>query len=162
MARNRVIGRANALPWRLPADMAHFKALTTGHPVLMGRKTYESLGRPLPHRTNIVVTRDPRFEAAGCLVAHSVDAALTIAARHTDPAHPEVFVIGGAELYRQLLPYADRLYPTLVEADVEGDAWFPEFDWNEWRELDRRRHPADLKNSHPCAFITLERKTPRS
>jgi dihydrofolate reductase len=162
MARNRVIGRGNALPWRLPADMAHFKALTTGHPVLMGRKTFESLRRPLPNRTNVVITRDPRFEAAGCLVARSTDEALELAARHLDRNDAQVFVIGGADLYRQMLPHADRLYPTLVGADVAGDAWFPEFNWQEWRELERRVHPADLQNPYPCTFLTLERKTPRT
>lgn len=162
MARNRVIGRSNALPWRLPADMAHFKALTTGHPVLMGRKTFESLGRPLPNRTNIVVTRDRQFQPPGGLVAHSIDAALAIAAEHLNAGDPEVFVIGGEQLYRQMLPLADRLYPTLVEAEVEGDAWFPELDWQEWREVDRRVHPVDHKNPHACTFLTLERKTPRN
>lgn len=161
MGRNRVIGLRNALPWRLPADMAHFRAVTTGHPVIMGRKTFESLGRPLPNRTNIVVTRDPEFAAPGCLVAQSVDAALETAVAHTDPAHPEIFVIGGENLYRQLLPYASRLYPTLVDAEVEGDAWFPEFDWNDWRELERHEHPADSRNPFACTFLVLERKTPR-
>lgn len=162
MAHNRVIGRANTLPWRLPADMAHFKALTTGHPVLMGRKTFESLGRPLPNRTNIVVTRDRQFQPQGGRVAHSIDAALNIAAEHLDNDNPEVFVIGGEQLYKQMLPHADRLYLTLVDAEVEGDAWFPDFEWHEWREVDRRTHPIDPKNPHACTFLTLERKTPRT
>lgn len=162
MARNRVIGRNNAIPWRLPADMQHFKALTTGHPVIMGRKTCESLGRPLPNRTNIVVTRDPRFQAAGCLVAGSLDEALALARNHAATDRPEIFVIGGEELYRQTLPLADRLYVTLVETEVEGDAWFPDFDWQEWREVGRRSQPADARNSSACTFLTLERKMPRS
>lgn len=162
MARNRVIGRANALPWRLPADMAHFKALTTGHPVIMGRKTFESLGRPLPNRTNVVVTRDRQYQPHGGLAAYSIDAALATAAAHTGAGGPEVFVIGGEQLYRQMLPHADRLYLTLVEAEMEGDAWFPDFDWQEWREIDRRIHPVDPRNPHACTFLTLERKTPRT
>jgi dihydrofolate reductase len=162
MARNRVIGLANGLPWRLPADMARFKALTTGHPVVMGRKTFESLGRPLPNRTNIVVTRDPAYAPPGCLVAHSVEEALQLAARHAANDEREVFVIGGEHLYRQTLPLADRLYVTLVEADVAGDAWFPDFSLDDWLERARVIHPPDDKNAYACTFLTLERKTPRS
>jgi len=162
MGRNRVIGAGNALPWRLPADLAHFKALTTGHPVVMGRKTYESLGRPLPNRTNIVMSRDPSFRPAGCNVVDSVDAALAMASRHADPSNPLVFVMGGADLYRQALPLADRLYPTLVDCEVDGDAWFPDFDWGAWTVTEQRRHAADDRNAYACTFLTLERKTPRS
>jgi dihydrofolate reductase len=161
MARNRVIGLHNALPWRLPADMQHFKALTTGHPVVMGRKTFESLGRPLPNRTNIVITRAPHYAPEGCAVAHSPEQALEIARQHVPPDDPEIYVIGGADLYTQMLPQADRLYVTLVDIEPEGDAWFPPFDWQEWRELERRFHPSDDKNRHSCEFLTLERKTPR-
>lgn len=161
MARNRVIGRGNALPWRLPADMRHFKTLTTGHPVIMGRKTFESLGRPLPNRTNIVITRDPGYAPPGCLVAYSVDEALAEAVQHTSSDDAEIFVIGGENLYAQMLPRADRLYVTLVEADVDGDAWFPAFDWQEWRETARSARAADDSNTYACTFLTLERKTPR-
>jgi dihydrofolate reductase len=161
MARNRVIGRANALPWRLPADMAHFKALTTGHPVLMGRRTFESLGRPLPQRTNIVISTDPGFAPSGCLVAHSLGEALELGARHAATSTPPVlFVIGGENLYRQTLPAADRLYVTLVEAELPGDARFPEFDWDDWLEIERRRQPQDDKNPYPCTFLTLVRRPP--
>jgi dihydrofolate reductase len=161
MARNRVIGRHNALPWRLPVDMQHFRALTTGHPVLMGRRTFESLGRPLPNRTNIVISSDRGYAPHGCLVAHSLDEALALAVAHVPPNDPEIFVIGGARLYAQMLPYANRLYMTLVEADIEGDAWFPEFDQEAWHETQRDAHPRDDKNPHSCVFLTLERKTPR-
>ena len=161
MARNRVIGRHNTLPWRLPVDMKHFRELTTGHPVLMGRKTFESLGRPLPNRTNIVITTDRRYAPQGSLVAHSLDEALALAAPHVPPNDPVVFVIGGENLYAQMLPRADRLYVTLVEAEIEGDARFPEFDLEAWRETQRIAHPADDKNPYPCVFLTLERKTPR-
>lgn len=161
MARNGVIGRDNALPWRLPADLQHFKALTTGHPVMMGRKTFESLGRPLPNRTNIVVTRDRNYAPPGARVAHSLDEALAMATAYL-PADRQVFVIGGENLYTQMLPRAERLYVTLVDAEVDGDARFPEFDWQQWRELERHEHPADDRNRYACRFLTLERKTPRS
>ncbi len=160
MARNRVIGRNNALPWRLPADMKHFRELTTGHPVLMGRKTFESLGRPLPNRTNIVITSDRRYAPKGCLVAHSLDEAVELAIVHVPPIDPEIFVIGGQKLYTQMLSRADRLYITQVETDAEGDAWFPEFDLGKWCEIQRDLHPADDKNPYPCIFLTLERKRP--
>jgi len=162
MARNRVIGRHNALPWRLPVDMKHFRELTTGHPVLMGRKTFESLGRPLPNRTNIIITSDRTYAAQGCLVAHSLDEAVKLAVPHVPPNDPEIFVIGGEKLYTQMLPQADRLYMTRVETDAEGDAWFPEFDLETWREVQRDLHPADDKNPYSCTFLTLERNTPRS
>ena len=161
MARNRVIGRANALPWRLPADMAHFKALTTGHPVIMGRKTFESLRRPLPNRTNIIVSRDRDYAPPACLVAHSLDEALDMASLKSAPPERLVFIIGGENLYRQALPLAQRLYITQIEADVEGDAYFPEFDRHEWTECERHDHPADENNAFACTFLTLERKTPR-
>jgi dihydrofolate reductase len=162
MARNRVIGRDNALPWRLPADMRHFRELTTGHPVLMGRKTFESLGRPLPGRTNIVITSDRRYIAQGCIVAHSLDEALALAAPHARPHDPRIFVIGGEKLYAQMLPHADLLYVTLVEAEIEGDVRFPEFDLTKWHETFKVTHPADEKNPYPCVFQTLERNTPRT
>jgi len=162
MARNRVIGRDNALPWHLPADMRHFRELTTGHPVLMGRKTFESLGSPLPGRTNIVVTSNRNFAAKGCLVAHSLGEALAQAIPHTQPDDPLLFVIGGAQLYTQALPYADRLYVTQVEAEIEGDAQFPDFDRTLWREIEKVSHPADDKNHYAYFFQTLERKIPRT
>lgn len=134
LARNRVIGIENRLPWRLPEDLAHFKALTLNHPILMGRKTFESLGRPLPGRTNIVITRNPDYCKDGCLAADSIAAALALC-RDAD----EVFFIGGAELYGQALPLADRLYLTEIQAEVEGDAWFPDYDRAPWREVSRDR-----------------------
>jgi dihydrofolate reductase len=152
MAENRVIGRDNQLPWRLSADLQHFKALTMGKPIIMGRKTWESLGRPLPGRTNIVVTRDIGYQAEGCVVVHSIEQALEVAA-----GSDEVMVIGGANLYRQLLDRADRLYLTLVRADVEGDTWFPEFDLTQWREVERESHLRDDKNEFDYEFVLLER-----
>ena len=152
MTENRVIGRNNQLPWRLPADLQHFKALTMGKPVVMGRKTWESIGRPLPGRINIVVTRDVGYRAEGCVVVHSVDQALEVA-----EGSDEVMVIGGANLYQQLLERADRLYLTQVKADVEGDAWFPGFDMTQWREMERESHSRDDKNEFDYEFVMLER-----
>ncbi len=162
MTRNRVIGRDNTLPWRLPADLTHFKALTSGHPVIMGRKTFESLGRPLPNRTNIIITRNRTFSASGCHVVHSLDEALRLGAQHESRDGPILFVIGGENLYSQALQLADRLYITLVDAEIEGDARFPEFDLDDWREVERLVQPADTKNIYACTFLTLERKTPRT
>jgi dihydrofolate reductase len=162
MARNRVIGLDNTLPWRMPADMRHFRELTTGHPVLMGRKTFESLGHALPGRTNIVITSNRGYTAQGCIVAHSLDEALTLAVTHARPVDPQLFVIGGAKLYAQALPYADRLYVTHIEAEIEGDAWFPDFDLGLWQETLADRHPADDKNQYSYIFQTLERKMPRT
>jgi dihydrofolate reductase len=154
MAENRVIGVNNTLPWRLPADLRHFRQLTTGHHVIMGRRNYESIGKPLPDRTNIVVTRNPEYRAPGCEVRHSLADALQDI--HGDP---EVFVIGGAEIYRQSMGDADRIYLTLVHADISGDTFFPEFDVREWNEISLTRHEADEKNPYAYSFITYDRKT---
>ena len=152
MAENRVIGRDNALPWRLPNDLKHFRRITTGHPIIMGRKNYESIGRALPGRTNIVVTRSPDYLAPGCVVTHSVEAALAAAGND-----PELFVIGGAELYAQTLARARRLYLTLVHADVEGTTLFPDVDWSAWHEAARVRHEADAEHRYAYSFVILER-----
>ncbi len=152
MAENRVIGRANRLPWRLPADLKHFKQLTLGKPIIMGRNTFESIGRPLPGRSNIVVTRDPAYRAEGCQVVHSVEQAL-----HVADGHEEVMVVGGAELYRQTLERADRLYLTIINAAVEGDTLFPEIEPQQWRETERETHYADDRNQYDYDFVTLER-----
>ena len=132
-ARNGVIGLDNLMPWHLPEDLAYFKRVTLGKPVVMGRKTFESIGRPLPGRLNIVVTRNPDWQAAGVQVAHSLDAALALAAA---AAPEEIMLIGGAELYRQALPQADVLYLTEIDAEFAGDAFFPEVDLARWR-IDR-------------------------
>lgn len=137
MAANRVIGIANRLPWRLPADLQHFKKLTLGHHILMGRKTWESLPGKLPGRTHVVISRDPGYRADGALIAHSLEEAL--AACNGDD---EVFFIGGENLYRQALPLASRLYLTEIQQDFSGDAWFPELA-PEWRESERRREATD-------------------
>jgi dihydrofolate reductase len=156
MSENRVIGLHNKLPWHLPADLRHFKKLTLGKPILMGRRTWESLPGILPERQHIVMTRDQTYSADDCTVVHSFQQAL---ARLEDVS--EVMVVGGAALYKIALPWADRLYMTLVHATVAGDAYFPPFDESQWREVERRYHPADVKNMHAMSFICLERKRPR-
>lgn len=135
VARNRTIGRDNQLPWHLPEDLQHFRKLTMGHHIIMGRKTFESLGRLLPGRTTVIVSRNPAYRVEGALVCDTLQRAL--AACGDDP---EIFVIGGAELYREALPLAARLYLTEIDADFEGDAWFPPFDRTAWREVQRERH----------------------
>lgn len=152
MTENRVIGRENRLPWRLSADLRRFKSLTMGKPVIMGRKTYESIGKPLPGRSNIVVTRDPDYRAQGCRVVHSLEQALEAAA-----GHDEVMVIGGAQLYRQTLDRAERMYLTLVKTELDGDTLFPQIEMRHWRELERESHRADEKNEYDYDFVTLER-----
>ena len=152
MDRNRLIGAENRLPWHLPADLQHFKALTMGKPIIMGRVTFESIGRPLPGRHNIVVTSDSAFDAEGCTVVHSVDQALAAASRH-----PEAMVIGGAALYGQLLARARRMYLTLVDGEFEGDVYFPAWATSEWRELERQDRQPDDRNPHPHSFVILER-----
>jgi dihydrofolate reductase len=153
MAENRVIGVNNTLPWRLPADLKHFRKLTTGHPVIMGRRNHESIGKPLPDRANIVVTRNPDYRAPGCLVKHSLEEALSSAGNAE-----EVFVIGGAEIYRQAFDHADRLYLTMVHARVNGDTYFPDFNEHQWREISRERHEADAKHPYAYTFLVYDRR----
>ena len=152
MAANRVIGKNNALPWHLPADLKRFKALTTGHPVLMGRKTHESIGKPLPGRRNLVLTRNQGYSAPGCELVHTLDAALAACA-----GAPEIFVIGGAELYRESLPRAQRLEFTEIHARFEGDATFPKFSLAEWREIRRETHAADAGVPFSYDFVSYAR-----
>jgi len=153
MAQNGVIGRDNSLPWRLPEDLKRFRSFTLGKPILMGRKTFESIGRPLPGRTNLVLTRDRGWFAHGVIVVHSVAEALTQAA-----ANEELVAIGGAEIYRLLLPLARRIYLTHVHADVPGDITFPEFDSTQWVDIDCSSQPADEEHAYPLTFVTLERR----
>ena len=153
MARNRVIGRDNRLPWRLPADLAYFKQVTLGHPVVMGRRTYESIGKALPGRKNIVVSRNRGFAAPGCTVVGSLDEAWKAAG---DAA--EGSIIGGTSLFAEALPIADRIHLTEVEADVPGDTFFPEFDRGQWSEREVARHAADDRHAHPFRIVVLDRK----
>ena len=152
MGRNRVIGKDNTLPWSMPADMAHFRLLTRGKPVIMGRKTYESIGRALPDRINIILTRDAGYRAAGCMIAHSPAAAIAAAGDA-----PEIMVIGGEQIFRVFLAPAKKMYLTLIDADFKGDARFPEWNADEWRQTAREEHAADGANPHPYRFLTLER-----
>jgi dihydrofolate reductase len=147
-----VIGRDNAMPWHLPADLAHFKLLTWGKPIVMGRKTFQAIGKPLPGRRNVVVTRDADWSAPGVTVAHSLDEALAVCGDA-----PEVMVIGGAQLYAAALPRADRIHLTEVHAVIEGDTFFPELAPAEWREVARLEHAPDARNPHAMSFLTLER-----
>ena len=154
MARNRVIGRGNALPWRLPEDLKHFKAVTLGKPVLMGRKTFLSIGKPLPGRTNLVLTRDTGWKAEGVVVVHSLDEALSSVG-----AAPELACIGGAEVFELCMPLATRIYLTRIDADIAGDTLFPPLDSTQWRQLDSRNFAADARNAYDMTFVTLERQT---
>lgn len=151
-SQNRAIGKNNQLLWRLPNDLKHFKALTLNKPLVLGRKTYESIGRPLPHRRNIILTRDQHFHPAGCEVVHSVDALEKLVADE-----PEVMIGGGAEIYRLLMPFTTRLYITEVQAVLEGDVYFPEIDMNVWREVSRESHAMDDTHAYPYDFVLLAR-----
>lgn len=153
MAQNGVIGRDNALPWRLPEDLKRFKAFTLGKPILMGRKTFEAIGRPLPGRANLVLTRDRDWRSQGVIPVRSVEVAL-LQTRTCD----ELVAIGGAEIYRLLLPLARRIYLTHVHADISGDAYFPAFDPGQWEDVECRSVPADERHAYPLTFVTLERR----
>ena len=153
MTRDHVIGRDNQLPWHIPADLAHFKRLTIGKPIVMGRRTFESIGRPLPQRHNIVVTRDRSYVAEGCTIAHSIEAALTTAGDV-----PEIAVIGGAQIFEELLPRADVLYITYVHAEIDGDTFFPPLSPDDWHEQERRELGVGPKNAYPLSFVTLLRR----
>lgn len=153
-ADNDVIGRANALPWHLPGELQYFKRVTLGKPVIMGRKTWESLRGPLPGRTNIVVTRQQGYQAEGVTVVQSLTEALRMAA---ETGAEEAMLIGGAELYRQALPQVQRMYITEVHADVGGDVWFPQVEWKHWREVRREEHPAVAPEQYAYSTVVYER-----
>jgi dihydrofolate reductase len=163
MAKNRTIGIDNTLPWHLPNDLKYFKQVTMAKPIIMGRKTYESIGRPLPGRTNIVITRQVNYQAEGTVVVKSLQQALDKAEDISFVSgHDEVMVIGGAEIYQQALLQADRLYITHVDADVEGDAFFPEVNWHDWQEFKREDHQADpegreKRNPFDYSFVVYDR-----
>jgi dihydrofolate reductase len=153
IAESGVIGRAGDLPWRLPDDLKQFKARTLGRPMIMGRKTFESLPRLLPGRLHIVVTRDPGYRAEGTVIVHGFDEALARA----ESESAEVFVIGGAELFRAALSRADSLVITHVEASVEGDTFFPDVDWSRWRAVEDTHHDADARHAYPFRVVVYER-----
>lgn len=172
-ANNDVIGRDDNLPWRLSSDLKRFKKITMGHPIIMGRKTYESIDRLLPGRTTIIVTRNRNYQVPGALIAGSVDEALGMArqvmaetrsndgsaenARESDRPSTECFVIGGAEIYRHAFPLADRIYLTRVDADPQGDTWLPDLDWSQFRMISEQPVPADSRNEFPSVFQVFER-----
>ena len=157
-ASNRVIGRNNKLPWYLPNDLKYFKQVTFGKPVIMGRKTWDSLGKPLPGRTNIVITRQAGFQAEGAKVVATLDEAVTLAENVAFiEGQDEAVVMGGAEIYALALPQADRLYLTEVHAEVDGDTWFPEYDTSEWKEIGREDFPAEGPNPYDYSFVVYER-----
>ena len=152
MDRNRLIGNKNQLPWHLPADFAHFKAVTMGKPIIMGRKTFESIGKPLPGRTNIVLSRNPETQFDGVLCVASFEEALDAVAEAE-----EVMIIGGSAIYEMLLPRINRMYLTYVDAEFEGDAWFPEYDESQWQEKQSVICKTDEKNLYDCRFVTVEK-----
>lgn len=154
MSQNRVIGKENDLPWRLPADLAYFKQKTLGHTVIMGRKTYESIGRPLPNRKNVILTRDKQFSADGCIVFHSLEDTLN----WLDDKN-EHFVIGGAEILSQFLPYVKRMYITCIYEDFEGDTYFPELDMSKWTLISKEKGIKDEKNPYDYEFLVYERNS---
>ncbi len=159
MSRNRTIGRNNALPWHLSEDLKYFKRITMGKPIIMGRKTFQSIGRPLPGRSNIVITRDPDFSAEGVKVVHSLEQAIAVAESiGLIDGSEEAVVIGGEQIYALALPLAQRLYMTQVHAEVEGDAHFPEFDLTQWEEQGREDHAASGPNPFDYSFVVLSRK----
>nr|AIA14037.1 Dihydrofolate reductase [uncultured bacterium] len=156
-SRNGVIGKNNDLPWRLPDDMKYFMTTTRGHHAIMGRKNYDSLPdayKPLPNRTNIVVTRQRAFHAPGCIVVHDIDHALKLARTHGEL---ETFVIGGAEIYALAMTQANRLYLTEIDAEIQGDTYFPSFDATQWQEVSRKHHDADDKHAYAFDFVIYER-----
>lgn len=160
LSKNRVIGKNNDLPWRLPDDMKFFMETTKGHHVIMGRKNYDSLlpkFRPLPERTNIVITRQKAFNAPGCTVLHAVEPALELAKANSEQ---ECFIIGGAEIYKLAMPYTTRLYMTEIDADVEGDTYFPETDAADWKEISRRHHPSDQRHVYAFDIVVYDRIMP--
>ncbi len=157
MTENRAIGRDNALPWRLPDEMAHFKRTTIGKPVIMGRKQFQAMGKPLPKRANIVLSRNMQFTADGATVVRTLDEAIDCARKQAAGAD-EIMVIGGAEIYALALPRAARLYFTLIHAEIDGDTFFPSFDVAQWQEISREQHLADTRHAYAYTVTVLERR----
>lgn len=151
---NHVIGKNNQLPWRMPADLRYFKQTTMGHYCIMGRKTFESVDNPLPGRTNVIITRQPEYHAEDCLVVHDLDEAFR---QGEAQAQAEIFVLGGAEIYKQALDVVDRIYLTEIKTTVDGDTFFPPIDSMQWKETKREEHSADEKNPYDYAFVVLEK-----
>jgi dihydrofolate reductase len=155
VAENNVIGEKNKLPWYLPADLKRFKEITMGHHIIMGRKTYESIGKPLPGRTNIVITRNQNLKIKGVTVVNSLSSAFKIAKEN---AETEAFVIGGAEIFKEALSKANKIYMTKVKAKIKGDVFFPKINFKDWRVVSREKHTPNSKNPFPYEFLMLEKK----
>lgn len=157
MAKNRVIGRNNQLPWHLPADLKHFKLLTMGQTIVMGRKTYESIGRPLPGRENIIITRQTGYKVPGATVVNSLQDAI-LKCEESSTINSENFIIGGEKLYWQTLDICQRIYITEIQSDFEGDVFFPEFDRSDWKEIQRDKHTSENDTHIEYHFVILDRK----
>lgn len=157
MASNRVIGQKNTLPWHLPADLKHFKALTMGHGIIMGRKTYESIGRPLPGRLNVIITRQKNYQVTGTIVVHSIDEALQVC-KNDKVINGKSFIIGGAEIYQQTLALCHRMYITEIQQCFDGDTFFPKFDPDEWVEATREKHSSSKGSQLAYHFVVFDRK----
>ena len=153
MDKNRLIGNNNQLPWHLPADLKRFKSTTSGHHIIMGRNTYESIGKPLPNRTSVIITRNPAYTADGCIVVNSLEEAIDVAKNDDTP-----FIIGGAQIYAKAIEIADKLDITEVHHQFEADVFFPEIDLKKWQETSREKHSADEKNKYDYSFITYQKK----
>jgi len=154
IGKNNVIGKDNRIPWRLPADLAYFKKVTTGHTVIMGRKTFESIGKPLPNRRNVIISGNRNYSVDDCMVCHSIEDALKLSLNNNE----EIFVIGGANVYCELLPYAQRLYITSVEEDFEGDTFFPEIDYMQWTLVSKTEGEKNEKNPYNYYFMVFEKR----
>ncbi len=155
MNAERIIGLNNQIPWYLPADLKFFKKTTQGHHLLMGRKCFESIGNPLPGRTNIIVTRDPYFIVSNCLIAHSIEEGILLAKKNGEQ---ELFIIGGGEIYNQSIPYWNKLYLTMVDYSGPGDTYFPEIQFSEWNLMSEERHERDEKNAYSYSFYIYNKK----
>ena len=154
-AKNNVIGKDNDIPWYLPADLKYFKKVTINHHIVMGRKVYQSIGKPLPKRTNVIITRNPFFIVSNCFIANSIEEAISMAQENGDE---EAMIIGGGEIYKQTMELWDRLYLTEVDADVEGDVYFPELDYSQWNLVSKEDHQKDEKNEYDYSFHIYDRK----
>ena len=154
IAKNNVIGKDNDMPWHLPADLAYFKQTTLDHHIILGRKNYEAIGRPLPKRTNVLVTRDKEFACSNCVVVHSIEDALLVA---KEAGETEAFIIGGGNIYEQSQSYWDKLYLTEIDLDVNGDVFFPKVNWDHWQLLEESYHEKDDKNPYNYSFKVFKR-----
>lgn len=156
--QNQLIGKQGKIPWDLPADLKYFKKTTMGAAVIMGRKTFESIGFPLPGRRNIILTRNKDYEAEGCELVHSKEEVLA----EFSGTDEEAFIIGGAEIYKQFLPYSDKLYLTIIEHEFTGDTYFPEIDWQKWKKISEKKGTTDSNNSYPYAYHVYQRKNQKT